>query len=503
MFEVVDTGSGFDAEGEAVMFKPFSQIDTSSTRKYGGSGLGLVISRQLIELHGGTVTCSSRKGEGSTFFFTVKFTIPSTTTEPKPQTPQEETIRSPFFRNSAFSANAQSSGPHQALHQPISSFENPSSFGTSSPLEHSIKHSQLDGFTSASRLQETLLYKNAPAGGLLPVAAQMNPEMTSDFAGAIRSRDLALKISKELQLPKAFRTSAEEIPQAIAASEDEPSIVVHPAAPICPRALVISEWLYSKNVTVEHVKLLLQDKYDDATQLDICNSHVEALQILTDPDTKPYTWIIINLSMQHHILPLVRHIACSPVHQDAISIVLTTHLQRTTIFDGAANDSGLFKKCEFIFKPLKRSKIEMLFPSPDEPARQPSLSGTLHSQMTPRRHVSSVQQQTVAGQQEVFRRMLADVGNRGHHVLLVEGMLLVFWVLTSHCCPIVFQKKTKCFFITDNLVNQKVMIRYLQRVGLEVDIAADGSQCVDTVMSHPHGYYALILCDLFMPIKGW
>ncbi|KAG2175702.1 hypothetical protein INT43_001349 [Umbelopsis isabellina] len=473
MFEVVDTGSGFDSEGEAVMFKPFSQIDTSSTRKHGGSGLGLVISRQLIELHGGTVKCSSQKGEGSTFYFTVKFTIPSNTTEPKPQTPQEETIKSPFFRSSAYSVNAQSGGSHQPFHQPSSSFENPSSFGTSSPLEHSIKHSQLDGLTSASRLQEALLYKNAPPGGLLPVGVQMNPEVTSDFAGAIKKRDLALKISKELQLPKAFRTSAEDIPQAIEESEGEPTIVVHPAAPICPRALVISEWLYSKNVVVEHVKTLLQDKYNDATQLDVCNSHVEALQMLTDPDTKPYTWIIINLSMQHHILPLVRHIACSPVHQDAISIVLTTHLQRTTIFDGAANENGLFKKCEFIFKPLKRSKIDMLFPSPNEPVRQPSLSGTLLSQMTPRRHVPSVQQQTVAGQQEVFRRMLADVGNRGYHVLLVE----------------------------DNLVNQKVMIRYLQRVGLEVDIAADGCQCVDTVMSHPHGYYALILCDLFMPVK--
>ncbi|KAJ2963624.1 hypothetical protein NQZ79_g1403 [Umbelopsis isabellina] len=473
MFEVVDTGSGFDAEGEAVMFKPFSQIDASSTRKHGGSGLGLVISRQLIELHGGTVTCSSRKGEGSTFYFTVKFTIPSNTTEPRPQTPQEETIKSPFFRSSAFSVNAQSGGSHQAFHQPNASFEKPSTFGTSSPLEHSIKHSQLDGLTSASRLQEALLYKNAPPGGLLPVGAQMNPEVTSDFAGAIKKRDLALKISKELQLPKTFRTSAEDIHEAIEASEGEPTIVVQHAAPICPRALVISEWLYSKNVVVEHVKLLLQDKYNDATQLDICNSHVEALQILTDPDTKPYSWIVINLSMQHHILPLVRHIACSPVHQDAITIVLTTHLQRTTIFDGAANESDLFKKCEFVFKPLKRSKIDMLFPSPNEPAKQPSLSGTLPSQLTPRRHVPSVQQQTVAGQQEVFRRMLADVGNRGYHVLLVE----------------------------DNLVNQKVMIRYLQRVGLEVDIAADGCQCVDTVMSHPHGYYALILCDLFMPVK--
>jgi CheY-like chemotaxis protein len=46
------------------------------------------------------------------------------------------------------------------------------------------------------------------------------------------------------------------------------------------------------------------------------------------------------------------------------------------------------------------------------------------------------------------------------------------------------------------------MVRYLARVGLEVDVASDGCQCVDAVLSHPHNYYALILCDLFMPVKG-
>lgn len=46
------------------------------------------------------------------------------------------------------------------------------------------------------------------------------------------------------------------------------------------------------------------------------------------------------------------------------------------------------------------------------------------------------------------------------------------------------------------------MIRYLMRVGLEVDVVSDGSQCVDAVLSHPHDYYCLVLCDLFMPVKG-
>ncbi|CAG8536173.1 3971_t:CDS:2, partial [Acaulospora colombiana] len=104
LFEVVDTGDGFDTEEEAVMFKPFSQ----STRKHGGSGLGLVISRQLIELHGGKMSCKSKKGVGSTFYFSAKFNIPADSTAPRPPTPTSEVSNSPFFRHSKVSVQSKS-----------------------------------------------------------------------------------------------------------------------------------------------------------------------------------------------------------------------------------------------------------------------------------------------------------------------------------------------------------------------------------------------------------
>ena len=98
-FSVSDTGVGIGPEDKDRIFDEFEQVDTTLSREWGGAGLGLALSKKLVELHGGNISVESNLGEGSTFTFTIPVT--SAVEARTPEEPEAISLNFPWMKEEA------------------------------------------------------------------------------------------------------------------------------------------------------------------------------------------------------------------------------------------------------------------------------------------------------------------------------------------------------------------------------------------------------------------
>ncbi|KAL1901474.1 hypothetical protein Sste5346_001881 [Sporothrix stenoceras] len=482
-FSVTDTGRGFTKEEADLIFKPFSQIDGSSTRQHGGSGLGLVISRQLVELHGGTMNGSAVPGKGSTFTFTAIFNLPTEQDHPDGlSTPSSEAnlrapnltltamgLATPSFMDpaaiiAAAAASATGAGSTAVSSAPVdvepSSTTSPAgaSSGSSDP---SIRSSKSHSFSERSSSMSSV-----NTGGLarFSEAARASGQDLSHmkFRVPSNSDDVPSPRSPALSSPNSSDTTTTVTTAGTAGTVTKPATVKRtPSQPAAFSILIICPQEHSRDATRQHIGTTLPK--DRPHRITAVATMAEAQELIR-AEAEPFTHVVVNLPSPQEILEIVDRLDRSTMLETVHVLVLSDSVQRQAVnklVAGTRYEERLAEaRVQYIYKPVKPSRFAVIF----DPKRESDISIDRNR---------SNAQRLVEHQKKSYLDLSQRMGNKGYKVLLVE----------------------------DNMVNQKVLTKYLQKVGVDVDMAADGVECTDTVLSRPHDYYSLILCDLHMPRK--
>ncbi|KAI5247405.1 hypothetical protein E4T42_05982 [Aureobasidium subglaciale] len=464
-FEIMDTGQGFTEKEAQYLFKRFSQIDGSSTRQHGGTGLGLVISRQLAQLHGGDMTARGVPGKGATFSFIIKTTLPAGDDKPPPPpstpgpallpvtpltpSPMPTVIHDPRLSNTL-------NLPLQGSSRDISDATDASSpdFDRASPV------------TSSSGSSDPSI-----RGGTVGSAQSVRSSASSfvpDPSLLLQSPPIELAIPSDGKPGRIYTASPAPSDASNASAGAAPHATIRMVSPggshLPPMysILVVCPLKHAREATVQHMDMTLPKNIPH--KITARENLIECQKMIGGEDPMIFSHIVLVLQSVPEIIAFVHQVFTSPPHSSTQLVLITDLQQRRKLMEQASEYDydalAKARRMQFIFKPLKPSKFASIF----DPRKEREMS-------TDRNQDSA--QQVAVSQKQVYEEMIRRLGNKNKRVLLVE----------------------------DNRVNQMVLLKFLSKVNVKVDTVLDGVQCTDKVFANPHGYYSIILCDLHMPNK--
>ncbi|KAH7410177.1 hypothetical protein DE146DRAFT_341137 [Phaeosphaeria sp. MPI-PUGE-AT-0046c] len=477
-FEVIDTGRGFTEQEAKYLFKRFSQIDASSTRQHGGTGLGLAISMQFVELHGGKMDARSVPNKGSTFFFTIKFGLPTDDDHPKPlaSTPGTPALEPINILPPLPSQTAQASALHRLSYSQSAAAAQIKRVSSNSERSDSIK-SPVPSISTSERSHDSpvlSLSSGSSDHSLTSAALTGKSSLRSERSSAssfLQSSGLQSDLSIHLALPPK-RTSSDrdtsttslETTETIQTPDLHRSLSPLGSAlqPPMFSILVICPLVHSREATIRHIKNTLPQGIPH--QVTGQPSIIEAQKMIGGENPVLFTHVVLVLHDTAEVHAIMDQVFSSINHGNTSVVVVSDPSQKKELMKEAPvydyEQLHTDRRLQFIYRPLKPSKFAIIF----DPQKERESS-------TDRNQDSA--QQVVVSQKLVFEELKRRIGSKGHKVLLVE----------------------------DNKINQTVVLKFLAKIDVEVETVMDGVQCTDIVFAKPPGYFSIILCDLHMPNK--
>ncbi|KKZ66052.1 hypothetical protein EMCG_08190 [[Emmonsia] crescens] len=437
-FEVVDTGKGFSSTDAERLMQRFSQIEGSGSQQHAGSGLGLFLSKQLVEMHGGRLTSTSKEGQGAKFSFFVKVDAPP---PPPPQDPSRSnhddrylqpvddtnTLKSPSRQEFPFTQDLLS------LHSP-----------TNSDVL-SLPSKQLSGSSWGSN--------------------QFNTPPSSQCGGTPSKTDQPSEKTAPLDIPTQNVTGTGVIVSS-PSSQNPP-----PVLPSSYNVLIICPFDYAREAVKQHIEQVipLEVTCKVTAVLDI----EDWKDLVASGDCPNFTHLAVSLPDANDVkeaMQMILQCDCDNNNNNNHNnhkrapptlIIVSDIYQKREISEAYVEFRAAGGKGFLVPKPVKPSSFSRIF----DPYNQRDLSNDRNQDMA----------REINNSFKTMSKIVKEViGNKGYRILLVE----------------------------DDEINRTVMLKYLEKVKLASETAGNGQECVDMVFSKEPGYYSLIICDIQMPVKN-
>ncbi|KAL4775333.1 hypothetical protein BDW60DRAFT_140816 [Aspergillus nidulans var. acristatus] len=377
-FDVVDTGKGFSAQDAERLMQRFSQLGTNASQQNAGSGLGLFLSKQLVEMHGGRLTPSSKEGQGAKFSFFVKVDAPP------PPAPGEGSFaretRAPSktssFQKLLFSSKEVMdpkiseaidlhSAPESPLSQPPNSSEPSARLGLGSSSARS-------SFSSA--LPTPDLHNFDPMARI----DALKPASTQPEASVSPDSGIASEVETTPQPPELDSTY---------------SIVI-----LCPLE-------NTRKAITQHIEQVVPHEIQHSITSFI---DVEDWKDSTDFDSgSRITHLVLNLPSVDEVLEVINYVAARELHMAPTLVIISDLYQKREVNSHIKQLSASGKRVFTVPKPVKPSAFSPIF----DPGNRRDLSKDRNQDMA----------RAINNNFKTMSKMVKEViGNKGYRVLLVE-----------------------------------------------------------------------------------
>lgn len=388
-FDVVDTGKGFSARDAERLMQRFSQLGQNGSQQHAGSGLGLFLSKQLVEMHGGRLTPSSKEGQGAKFSFYVKVDVPPPPTPEEPRPIHEELQR------------AQSkASPLQKSLFPKESFESKST--EASDLSPSLEPPLSERRTSTNLSERSSVSSALPT----PESHAADPLVKTDSTNAAdtsaQPKDDAGKSSSNETENSAIRTPA-PAPKESSVTTETPAASSPPRDPYT--IMILCPLDNARAAIKQHIEQVvpLEVPYSITSLPDV----EDWRDMVNDGSCSNLTHLVLNVLNVDDGLEVVQYISEYDPASAPTLVVIVDLYQKRQINPRIKELSASGRRAYTVPKPIKPSAFSAIF----DPDNQRDLSKDRNRDMA---------RETNNNFKTMSKMVKEVIGNKGYRILLVE-----------------------------------------------------------------------------------